>query len=577
MGKLVSYLILSVFLISLVSGSLTIRYDEKTKGVVMDSSNYTTYQNITNINITGTNITLNTTQFFNVSNDYNINESWLELFINGLGIASDNATWNETYAYTLFYAIDNPLAFINQTQADLLYYNISNPLAFINSTQVPTYETDPIYSANTYAVGMDQDVSSVGTPSFEFITLWSLSAGGLAVIEAGTGTVGVVSNESFLSTYNLTYDTTTNEWNGNESSLARVGNCLDGEVVMNTTTGGVECVPLVADSTTYYPNQTLVTGGTNATDNITEMWYYDGYFYNVSEGTGANPMDVYINYSNVSNFGQIVLREYYSGSANHYIQVQLWDNVNSVWENYFEFVGQTGQTIISVPVFDDTNHIGTDEKVQLRLHHVETGVSAHRLYIDFAWLVDGMNIGASTNLDGYARYNFNFNNFTGNGTYFSTGNITTTKYFIGNGSQLTDIAGTNASWNESRASLLFYAIDNPLAFLNQTTGADYFYPRDTNPNAFINDTTWQYNQTQPAIDFILTNPLAWINTTNENATILDQPVNTTSNVLFNRVNVTTNLTVEGWILLNVTASERGIYDNGTCIIVVGATGTLNTC
>ena len=181
---------------------------------------------------------------------------------------------------------------------------------------------------------------------------------------------------------------------------------------------------LISDSsTTYYLNSSAVTGGsyTDGSD-VTSAWYYDGASLNFTEGGGADPLDIYLNFTNVNDIDQLVMREYYLGSSSHFIQVQIWDYVDSAWEDYFEFVGQTGFTIISIPVFDATDHIDSGN-VQVRLHHVQNGITSHRLYIDFVWLVEGNNIGGSTNLDGYARYSFGYNDFSGTGNFNTSGNI----------------------------------------------------------------------------------------------------------------------------------------------------------
>ena len=178
-------------------------------------------------------------------------------------------------------------------------------------------------------------------------------------------------------------------------------------------------------STTYYLNSSAVTGGsyTDGSD-VTSAWYYgDDLKLNFTEGGGADPLDIYLNFTNVNDIDQLVMREYYLGSSSHFIQVQIWDYADSAWEDYFEFPGQSGFTIISIPVFDATDHIDSGN-VQVRLHHVQNGITSHRLYIDFVWLVEGNNIGGSTNLDGYAKYSFGYNDFSGNGDFTTTGTIT---------------------------------------------------------------------------------------------------------------------------------------------------------
>ena len=263
------------------------------------------------------------------------------------------------------------------------------------------------------------------------------------------------------------------------TGIPKIGNCPAGQVVQNTTTGGVQCVDRVDPSTTYYVNVTSITGGTIDTADINLTYWYDLNTYNISEGGGINPLTLYMNYTNVTTFSQWILREYYLGSSSHHLKFQIWDYASSTWEDYFEIVGQTGQTWIVVPVFDTTDHVGTGANlgvVQTRIYHPENGISSHRLYIDVAWLLSGNNIGASTNLDGYAKYNFGFNNFAGNGTFITSANLTATNGFFSNlGSALSritkgwftdvDVSGGNINMNTGNITNVTYFK------LNEVSGA----------------------------------------------------------------------------------------------------------
>jgi hypothetical protein len=68
--------------------------------------------------------------------------------------------------------------------------------------------------------------------------------------------------------------------------------------------------------------------------------------------------------------------------------------------------------------------------VQTRFRHVENGISSHYFYIDYAQLIDISTPGSSTDLTGYAKYSFGYNNFNGNGNMslnnLTANNITTT-------------------------------------------------------------------------------------------------------------------------------------------------------
>lgn len=262
--------------------------------------------------------------------------------------------------------------------------------------------------------------------------------------------------------------------NSDLSNIARIGTCPSGKVVQNTTTSGVQCVDIVQNSTTYYINATSITGGTITSTKLNDSYWYDGITYNITEGNGANPLTLYMNYTNVTSFEQWILSEYYLGSASHNLQFEIWDYDTSTWESYYSVVGQTGQTWIVIPVYDSASHIGTGAnlgKVQTRINHIETGISSHRLYIDVAWLLQGNNIGASTNLNGYAKYSFGYNNFNGNGNM-------TTNYFIGNGSLLTSVPSTdNKTFNQTLTNSLYVkkASDTMQGTLNMPTNTPIYF------------------------------------------------------------------------------------------------------
>lgn len=173
------------------------------------------------------------------------------------------------------------------------------------------------------------------------------------------------------------------------------------------------------------------------------------------------------------------------------MQVQIFDYDSSTWESYFEFVGQAGQTIISVPIFDSTDHINNGN-VSVRLHHVQTGISSHRLYLDFAWLVDGNNVGASTNLDGYARYDAGYNNFTSTNSYWF-GGINWSGVQV-NTTQMSNSAG-KLNILESWLTTFVNSLLNTQVHSNTTIAK----------NTSVYNTYWYTNQTLNAINQINSN------------------------------------------------------------------------
>jgi len=210
------------------------------------------------------------------------------------------------------------------------------------------------------------------------------------------------------------------------TSFAMTTNPADGFVMVSDGNGNGTWQYI--GSTEISPSGVQVINGTTTAGDLSSLQTYDDTPYTVREASGASPLDVNVTFSGVTDISRLIIREYYLGSSSHHVLFQLWDWVESEWEDYWDIVGQDGYTVVTVPVLDPASHIGTGDNlgnVKLRLHHVQTGVSTHYLSLDFIQLVHGDFEGGSTNLAGYAKYNFSYNNFVGNGNFATEGNITT--------------------------------------------------------------------------------------------------------------------------------------------------------
>ena len=256
------------------------------------------------------------------------------------------------------------------------------------------------------------------------------------------------------STGNHTIDTNWNTEGKDFKELSDLNNIYDGRYstgnhttdtntftvcgdVNSFSLGTGECVPYTANAT-YRPTIVTENGGGSIVDaNIGLIQFYDNAVMEFVEGSATNPLIVDINFSGVTSFDHLTVREYYDGSASHTIKVQLWSFVTSSWEDYYQFVGQSGYSVLTIPVYDPEYHLDSGN-VRLRLNHVSSGISSHRLYIDFAWLTRGVQTGSSVNLTGYAEYNFAYNNFDGNGSFKTSGDVNANR-FKGDGSLITGI------------------------------------------------------------------------------------------------------------------------------------------
>jgi hypothetical protein len=343
------------------------------------------------------------------------------------------------------------------------YYLKTNPLAFYNTSTLPA---DPYNAKNTSYYLRTNPKSYYNTSTLIVPVNSSL------LTKTGSGaTLKAVNYTDLYSAKNATY-----------AAKAATGICPYGYAIQNTTSSGIQCVLLDAPNTVYYPSKIATTGGTNTTANRTTMWYDDARSYNITETTGGSPLTVLINYTGVTTFNVWDIKEYYIGSSSHNIQFAIWDYDSSSWEQYWNIVGQNGYNVITLRIADPASHI-SGGIVQIRLFHVETGISSHRLRIDYSQLLQGNNVGASTSLEGYAKYAFNYNNFYGNG------NINTTGFFVGSGAKLKAVNYTDV-YNAKNTS--YYLASNPKGYINVSVGDgaknDSYYLR-TNPKNYYNSST----------------------------------------------------------------------------------------
>lgn len=360
----------------------------------------------------------------NASNYFAVNETLLNGSIDLRTAANISALWSNASDQSVF----RPL-----NASGWYLYNDSTSI-YLNETRLNDTIDARVPASSTYYAD-EQYINLNATNSFN------------ANITALNATL-------YAEWQNLTYYSDESYINKNASNSFNLNS-----TVLNAT------IDARMNSTTFYAYRTNATGWTNTTEAINLTYWYDHDSYNWTEdagGGGNAAIDLF--FENVTSVDQIVLREYYLGSSSHTIQVQLYDFNDASWESYFTFVGQGGFTILTIPVYDSGDHVNSSGYSILRFNHVQSGVATHRFYLDFAWLVKGSNVGSSTNLDGYAKYSFGYNNFSG------VGNMTASNYCF---------YGSNDCFNASNFTATTET--DPVFTANATSG--YNAAADWSPNS----------------------------------------------------------------------------------------------
>lgn len=214
------------------------------------------------------------------------------------------------------------------------------------------------------------------------------------------------------------------------------------------------------NGTTYTANTIELVEGTLDSGNISSINIsYDGDWYNISEENNKDFM-VYVNFTGVSTFNDILIRWWYEGGKGHEIKVGLWDFDDSAYEEEYGDITDTSGFVFSVfNVLDPERHISGGD-VYLRLRHDNEGDKGrpdHDLHIDHVSLLQGLSATTISEHDALSGRDGKDNhpwamptdasrNFTGNVTVednMSVAWLFTAYALFGDGGNLTNISGAD--------------------------------------------------------------------------------------------------------------------------------------
>lgn len=142
-------------------------------------------------------------------------------------------------------------------------------------------------------------------------------------------------------------------------------------------------------STTFYPNtfQTLI--GTETSDNVTYIKYYDDIYINISETSGSPSLDVRINFTGVSDFNSILMRlQYAEVATTHDVYLQLYNYNTDDWDLHYDLADSSSLIEVNQYVSDSENHV-QNGLVQMRIYHGNNGNTNDKVIVDYINLLKG--------------------------------------------------------------------------------------------------------------------------------------------------------------------------------------------
>jgi hypothetical protein len=171
-------------------------------------------------------------------------------------------------------------------------------------------------------------------------------------------------------------------------------------------------------STIYY-NATQVASivGTIDAGTLADTQHQDGDYdsrtFNFTEEAGSPGLDLRMNFTNIEDFNQGIMRYYTSPLSGANPVIQIWDYNTSTWEDYPTMSESLSFATISQPVFDSLDHIDGGI-VQMRIYKESNGNTNNHYYVDWIAISKGFGTPSGEEIDPYSIHRDGSIPLTGN-------------------------------------------------------------------------------------------------------------------------------------------------------------------
>jgi len=307
-----------------------------------------------------------------------INTSWTQSLADTLycAIGDCNSSWNQSLANTLYIATGN------QSIYDGLINNASY-LSTFNATYQDFINNESNFNVNSsnFWDNLDSPLDSWLSTYNSTYDYWSKDY--YVNITGDTMTGNLSTSEWFNGKFNWT---SADDWNIFDGSILDFNDTKLSSVYYNATTS------LLVTGT--IDGGTLVDTQHNDAD-------YDGNTLNFSEASGSPALDLRVNFTGVTDFSRGVMRYKTSSLSGDYPVRQLWNYDTSTWETLAFFVTSEDFVAVTQPVFNNANYV-QDGVVQMRIYKADNGKINNHYYIDWVAMVGGYGVPSGQEIDPYS-------------------------------------------------------------------------------------------------------------------------------------------------------------------------------
>ena len=185
---------------------------------------------------------------------------------------------------------------------------------------------------------------------------------------------------------------TSNQVDTNASTACDDGEYLDGSGI---------CIKI---DSTYY-NATNVSAETGTVIGLLSSTQhsdskYDGITFNFTEAAGSPGLDLRMNFTNVTDFNQGIMRYKTSTLSGDFPIIMMWNYVLSYWEDYPIMGESLTFSTMTQPVFDSSDHL-QNGIAQMRIYKAANGNTNNKYYVDWIAVAKSFGVPSGTEIDPY--------------------------------------------------------------------------------------------------------------------------------------------------------------------------------
>jgi len=140
------------------------------------------------------------------------------------------------------------------------------------------------------------------------------------------------------------------------------------------------------------PTTQTVTAGTLTSGTVSDVQtWQDGNEVHIDEAAGVPGFNIEYTFENVAEFCEILVTFHYVGATTHNCVIEIYDDTNSVWKEFFSQNGAPLNHNTRFSPFPDianvANYINASDQVIMRFYHPVSGNASHDLYIDYVAII----------------------------------------------------------------------------------------------------------------------------------------------------------------------------------------------